>query len=603
MNKSKALYPGSFDPVTRWHEDIIKRANDQFDLHVWVAVNPGKNSTFTLQEKVRLIQAIMPKYHIDPSKVIRIASSTARWMKRLQINTIVRGQRNIIDELDESILLHFNVLEYPELQTHVFEAEESLQFASSSAAKMLIRANHDPSSIISLSVQEALASRILWQYPIYIAGWMWAGKSTVAKSMILEARKIGINAKHIELDKIAHDIYTTLTDPMYASVRDELRHVFGDHISPDGNWIDRRILSGELKNEDSFDWEKLRKLDSIVSGAIEFRYKDMIEWFQWIIIIDGIIKEWLSFARFAHNNVMFVDAVEDVRLSRVMDRYEKNQDPKSVDYIKSMMHNQLSLNWMENIIDVQIARENHGSVEIIDNSWDELDFRKIFFQLLNQIDRYGEFRTTYILSLLGIEWNMREHLNFLQSKYNEPHRYYHSWEHIIECLSLLFEMAIELSLSDEDISIIGWAILGHDLVYVIDREMYPQNEEMSQKIWTEYLEKKWVNKKNLKKISRLIFETRHGRVKIGKWDQSQILHDIDMSILGTDSARYRQYVSDIRSEFAPMMSGINFDHARREQFLIPVLDSGWSLFKTEYVRDIYGPRVMDNLRDELNGKI
>ena len=198
---------------------------------------------------------------------------------------------------------------------------------------------------------------------------------------------------------------------------------------------------------------------------------------------------------------------------------------------------------------------------------------------------------------------MRDHLNYLQSRYNEIHRYYHSWEHIIECLGLLFEMAVELDLSDEDMKTIGGAILGHDLVYIIDPELYPKNEENSQKIWEEYLRRYGVDVQAIKIISSLILETRHGRVTIADRSQSSILHDIDMSILGAKENRYKQYLQDIRSEFAPMISGINFDRVRHEKFLMLISQIGPKLYKTEYVRDTYGKRLMRNLDNELNGKI
>lgn len=170
--KQTALYPGSFDPVTRGHEDIIARANEQFDVRVGVAVNPGKSPAFTLQERVRLLQTAVGKEGIDPLSVVRIPGSTARWMKRNGIYKMVRGQRDALDELAEAQLEHFNTLEYPEIETVLFGADEELKYASSSAAKMLMKANHNPSSVVSLDVQEALTSRLLSQYPVYIAGGM-----------------------------------------------------------------------------------------------------------------------------------------------------------------------------------------------------------------------------------------------------------------------------------------------------------------------------------------------------------------------------------------------------------------------------------------------
>ena len=119
-----------------------------------------------------------------------------------------------------------------------------------------------------------------------------------------------------------------------------------------------------------------------------------------------------------------------------------------------MIQSQPSREKVSSMVQSQIDKKSHGSLQFVDGT-DAYDTRKTFFQLLNQIDRYGELRVTWILSKLGIQGNMREHLNFLESKYNESHRYYHTWEHIIESLTTLFEMAIELGLSDEELMIIG----------------------------------------------------------------------------------------------------------------------------------------------------
>ena len=68
---------------------------------------------------------------------------------------------------------------------------------------------------------------------------MGAGKSSLAREIIEEAKRGDIAIKHIELDTIAHEIYSTLSDPYYSQIRSEIRRCFGDEISPGGNWIDR----------------------------------------------------------------------------------------------------------------------------------------------------------------------------------------------------------------------------------------------------------------------------------------------------------------------------------------------------------------------------
>jgi pantetheine-phosphate adenylyltransferase len=601
MNKPSALYPGSFDPVTRGHEDLIERANEEFDLRVWVAVNPGKSPAFTLQERVRLLQKVVGKYGIDPLSVVRIPGSTARWMKRNGIDTIVRGQRDPLDEVTEAQLEHFNKLEYSDLETEMLDADEALKFASSSASKMLLRANHDPSSIITLDVQEALASRLLSQYPIYITGGMGAGKSTIARALEKDAQSVWIPTKYIELDQVWLDIYTSLDEPYYEGIRRELRATFGDDISPDGNWVDKFILRKKISDTSGkISPEQLAKLDAIMADAIEFRYRDMIEWFQGIILLDGIIKEGFSFPRFAHNNILIVDTNETVRIERLMSRYERKGDRVERDYIASIIASQPTRDEAVAIAREQNTLEQHGSIGSVDGT-DAFDGRKTFFQLLNQIDRYGELRATWILSKLGIQWNMREHLIFLQAKYNESHRYYHTWEHIVESLTILFQMAIELDLSDEEIMIIGWAILGHDLEYAVDPKRYRTNESNSARIWVRYLEKYGVNMNYLEDIEDLIKETRHGRVHIPERLISRVMHDVDMTILGSSWERYRIYSWDVRSEFAPVMSGLAFETARREKFLKPVLAQDGKIYKTEFAQERFTEKLLQNVRREIAG--
>ena len=602
--KPTALYPWSFDPVTRWHEDIIARASNQFDLRIGVAVNPGKSPAFTLQERVRLLQSIATKYDIDPLSVVRVPGSTVRWMKRNGIKTNIRGERDALDEIAEAQLEHFNTLEYAEVDVVRLPANESLKYASSSTAKMLMKANHNPSSVISLDVQEALASRLLSQYPVYIAGGMWAGKSTIARSLEEQARSVGIQTKYIELDRVVNeDIYTSLDDPYYQWIRNQLREAFGDDISPEGNWIDRKMLRKKLSDASgNILPHKLKELDAILWDAIEFRYRDMIEGFQWLILIDGIIKEGFTFPRLAHNNILLVDTDEEVRIDRLIRRYERKWDSVNREYIASMIGSQPSRDMMTKIVESRIDEGEHGSLNLVDGT-DAYDTRKSFFGLLNQVDRYWELRATWILSKLGIQGNMREHLNFLQSKYNESHRYYHTWEHIVESLTTLFEMAIELNLSDEDIMIIGGAILGHDLSYEINAEFYQTNESRSARIWVNHLKTHGVHDSHVEAIEDLIRETRHGRVSVSEHLRSRVMHDVDMAILGSSWSRYRIYKGDVRSEFSPVMPWSAFDRARREKFLEPVLAQEGNIFKTELARDTLTQNVRENVRREVEWNI
>lgn len=93
--KKVAVYPGSFDPITNGHVDIIQRALKMFDkLIVLVAYNPDKNSLFTVEERMALIKEIIndKKMSVDCS-----AGLLVDYVKKSEANVIVRGLRALSD--------------------------------------------------------------------------------------------------------------------------------------------------------------------------------------------------------------------------------------------------------------------------------------------------------------------------------------------------------------------------------------------------------------------------------------------------------------------------------------------------------------------------
>jgi pantetheine-phosphate adenylyltransferase len=92
----RAIYPGSFDPVTNGHLDIIERASKLFDeLIVAVAVNVGKNPMFTLEERMEMLAETCK--HLPNVKIDSFNSLTVRYAKEHGAQAIVRGLRAITD--------------------------------------------------------------------------------------------------------------------------------------------------------------------------------------------------------------------------------------------------------------------------------------------------------------------------------------------------------------------------------------------------------------------------------------------------------------------------------------------------------------------------
>ena len=131
-----AIYPGSFDPVTSGHLNIIRRAANIFDkLIVCVMVNAGKNPMFTLEERVELIRKVtqdIPNVEVDCSSEL-----LAEYAKRKGSCVIVKGLRAGSDFENEFQMAMVNRKINPELDTMFLTAEHQYMYMSSSLVKEL----------------------------------------------------------------------------------------------------------------------------------------------------------------------------------------------------------------------------------------------------------------------------------------------------------------------------------------------------------------------------------------------------------------------------------------------------------------------------------
>ena len=131
-----AIYPGSFDPVTSGHLNIIQRAANIFDkLIVCVMVNAGKNPMFTLEERVELIRRVtsnLPNVEVDSSSEL-----LADYARKRGSCVIVKGLRASSDFENEFQMALINHKINPELDTMFLPAESQYMYLSSSTVKDL----------------------------------------------------------------------------------------------------------------------------------------------------------------------------------------------------------------------------------------------------------------------------------------------------------------------------------------------------------------------------------------------------------------------------------------------------------------------------------
>ncbi|MCJ7515127.1 MAG: pantetheine-phosphate adenylyltransferase [Dehalococcoidia bacterium] len=129
-----AIYPGSFDPITHGHIDIIKRASSIFDkLIVGVYDRPEKRLLFTTQERVQMTEKSVA--HLKNTRVVSYSGLTVDFAKQVGAHVLVRGLRMSSDFEREFEMAMMNKKLAPELELVCFMASLQYQFLSSSLLK------------------------------------------------------------------------------------------------------------------------------------------------------------------------------------------------------------------------------------------------------------------------------------------------------------------------------------------------------------------------------------------------------------------------------------------------------------------------------------
>ncbi|MCR5388915.1 MAG: pantetheine-phosphate adenylyltransferase [Lachnospiraceae bacterium] len=151
-----ALYPGSFDPVTKGHLDIIERASRICDeLYVGVLNNSSKKSLFSVDERVNMIKEITA--HIPNVKVVSFAGLTVDFAKEINADIMIRGLRAVTDFEYEIQIAQTNRVEAPEIETVFMSTSLKYSYLSSTIVKEFASYGAD----ISAFVPEALIDTII----------------------------------------------------------------------------------------------------------------------------------------------------------------------------------------------------------------------------------------------------------------------------------------------------------------------------------------------------------------------------------------------------------------------------------------------------------
>ncbi|HSI46337.1 MAG TPA: pantetheine-phosphate adenylyltransferase [Methylophilus sp.] len=160
MSKTRiAVYPGTFDPITLGHEDIVRRAAKLFDeVIVAVAGSTSKQTLFSLQERVALAQSVFSGENI---KVVGFDGLLMQFVQSQGAQMVIRGLRAASDFEYEFQLAGMNRKLYPRLETLFMTPAEEFMFISSSLVREVARLGGDVNQFVSPGVETAIKQKLV----------------------------------------------------------------------------------------------------------------------------------------------------------------------------------------------------------------------------------------------------------------------------------------------------------------------------------------------------------------------------------------------------------------------------------------------------------
>ena len=157
--KPRAVYPGTFDPITRGHEDIVRRAANIFDqVVVAIAANPNKVPTFPVEKRVELARGVLAD--VPNVEVVGYHGLTVEFARERNLSVIVRGLRAVSDFEFEFQLANMGRHLQPDIETVFMVPKEKFTFISSTLVREIATLGGDITSFVHPLVQQAFKERL-----------------------------------------------------------------------------------------------------------------------------------------------------------------------------------------------------------------------------------------------------------------------------------------------------------------------------------------------------------------------------------------------------------------------------------------------------------
>jgi len=155
----KAVYPGTFDPLTRGHEDLVRRASKLFDhLVLGIADSRAKRTFFTLQERIEIAKEVLSD--VKNLSVVGFTGLLTEFVRQQNARVVLRGLRAVSDFEYEFQLAGMNRVLYPEFETVFLTPGEQHMFISATLVREIATLGGDVSKFVHPAVQARLTAKV-----------------------------------------------------------------------------------------------------------------------------------------------------------------------------------------------------------------------------------------------------------------------------------------------------------------------------------------------------------------------------------------------------------------------------------------------------------
>lgn len=157
---TRAIYPGTFDPLTRGHEDLVRRAAGLFDsLIVAVADSRGKNPIFSADERLAIARETLS--HHANVEIVGFSGLLVNFVRQQKADVVIRGLRAVSDFEYEFQMAGMNRHLMPEVETIFMTPTEQYQFISGTLVREIALLGGDVSKFVAPSVQDWLHKKLV----------------------------------------------------------------------------------------------------------------------------------------------------------------------------------------------------------------------------------------------------------------------------------------------------------------------------------------------------------------------------------------------------------------------------------------------------------